>query len=253
MEQAKAYFSIAFRGESMRAGRMPFSALKGVVDTAYNFSRRVLMPPPLRGSKAATFDMEVEPTIGSLIISVERPTVNLANVSKRLNQDVTFESIEVQIEEQREQFFDAFSVIVASPSSKTSGAHSARELIMQFLDVLPDEDTDYGSVEFSANIDDTVRTVFIDTSTAEQINRYFSVNEIERVTRSGKIVEINSQSSSFLLAGKSGRLVTCIVPKEIFKESRLKIGNHGEVSGPFIRRARRDKLYVSTYSFSDLR
>lgn len=250
VEQSKAYFSIAFRGASVSTGHMPFSALKSLVDNAYDATRRVLMPAELKGSKAATFDLLVEPTIGSLIISIERPIISLPNISRRLNSQISKEYLDAQMEAQRDTFFDAFSDFVGRSSLLESAGDSAKDIVIQFRDIIPGQGTDYASVEFSANMDNNVRTIFIDTHTGDKIHRLLGAAQHERVTRAGKIVEINEPSSTFLLSGRNGRIVTCVASEELSNDPDFNLGNHIEVSGSFIRRTRRDLMYVSTWTFS---
>lgn len=253
VEQAKAYFSIAFRGASVSTGRMPFSALKTLVDDAYNATRRVLTPPPLIGTKSATFDLLVEPTIGSLIISIEKPIVRLATINKRLNMDMSKEDIDAQIEEQRALFFEKFLAVSGPNRIAPEEEDVTRELVVRFRDLMPDEDSDFASVEFSANINNEVRSVYIDVETSARIRNFIGDDRAERVTRSGKIVEINAQSSTFLLVGRMGRIVTCVATAEMLRDPRLRIGNHAEVGGAFYRRPRRDLLYVSNYTLTESR
>lgn len=251
IEQAKAFFSIAFRGASVSRGRMPFSSLKNLVDDAYTLAKKVLTPPALMGSRSTTFDLIVEPTIGSLIISIDKPTIRIDRVNRRLNAEYSVEQISSAITEKRNDFIDAFSLITENPSTQTNEAESARDFVYQFRTVLPTDDTSYASVEFSALVDDEIKTVYIDTNTGNKIKRFFEDNDSERASRSGRIVEINSKARTFMLSGRLGRIVTCVLSDEAFADPKLKIGNHAEVSGQLYRRPRRDKMYVSTYQFEN--
>jgi hypothetical protein len=253
IEQAKAYFSIAFRGASVSTGRMPFSALKSLVDNAYNAARKVLMPTELKGSRSATFDLLVEPTIGSLIISVEKPIISMPNISRRLSSDISKEHLDAKMEEQRDIFFDAFSDFLEMRNSTLSDGIDSRDVVSQFIDVIPGQGTDYASVEFSANMNNLVRTIFIDTNTGDKIHSLLGKDRHERATRVGRIVEINEPSSTFLLSGRNGRIVTCVGSEELFDEPLFVLGNHAEVSGTFVRRPRRDMMYVGTWTLAPVK
>lgn len=253
VEQARSYFSIAFRGDEIASGKMPFGALKSLVEQAYEVTRKILMPTVLKGSRSATFDLIAEPTIGSLIISIDKPLMNIPRINKKLDEVITGEFLDWQMAEQRSQFFEAFAVIVNNPSSQSKNADDARDIVAQYRHVIPNDDSSHASIEFTANLGNEVKTIFIDTEAGKNIHKFFDVNNSERATRSGKIVEINLQSGTFLLVGRAGRIVTCVVPSEAFKDAKLRIGNHAEVSGQFYRRDRRDLMYVSTYIFSDPR
>lgn len=250
VEQATAFFSIAFRGAQVSRGKMPFSSLKGLVDNAYNLAKRVLTPQPLRGSRSTTFDLIVEPTIGSLIISIDSPKIQIDRINKRLEAELSVEQLRSVIAGQRDDFLEAFSTMVDNPTSQGASAETARDFVFQYRDLIPTEDSSYASVEFSAKVGNEIRTVFIDTDTGSKINKFFDENTSERVSRSGKIVEINMNSGTFLLSTRSGRVTTCILNGDAFGDPMLRIGNHAELTGQLYRRPRRDKLYVGTYLFS---
>lgn len=253
VEQAKAFFSVAFRGAEVAKGKMPFSSLKYLVDNAYDMVKKVLTPKPLWGSRSTTFDLIVEPTIGSLIISIDRPAIRLDRINKRLDTDYSVDEISTFIASQRDEFLDAFATVAENPSSQNAGAEEARDFVFKYRDLLPTDYSSYSSVEFSAKMGSDVKTIFIDAKTGSKINKFFDESASERVSRSGKIVEINWNSSTFLIVSRSGKIITCVLNDDAFEDPKLRIGNQAELTGQLFRRPRRDKLYVSNYNFRDAR
>lgn len=255
IEQSESYFSVGFKGGDVSSGTMLFSTLKILVDTAYDVSRKILGPQLLSGSKSGTYDFMVEPQIGSLIISIERPILNSDRINKKLaDQGLSSDDMEGVITGQRDEFLDAIDTL----------AHDARAgelegevdgIIRQGFEpikyVIPNLDSSYGSIEFSARRETGVKTVVIDQVVGARIHRALDRSTENKVERVGVVVEINAESSTFLLKSRVGRLTTCIVPGDFFsrlqEEDGLEIGIVVKVAGNFQRRQRRDKIFVTKY------
>jgi hypothetical protein len=249
VEQAKAFFSVAFRGNAFSTSRMPFSALKDLVDGAYDLTRKVLTPTSIVGRRSSTFDLVVEPTIGSLIISIERPELKLSRINRNLESPLTYDLLNSEIVEQRARFLDVLERASEGETYKSGSDDSGIDILREYIGVIPNEDSLFSSVEFSATVDREVRTVFIDSETGERIHEAIRGGRTERAVRSGRIVEINSTSRTFLIEGRNKRVTTCVASDAVFRDPELKINNHADLTGDLIRRRRRDLLYVATYRF----
>lgn len=255
IEQAKSYFSVGFRGGEVRSGLMPFSTLKGLIDTAYDVSRKILGPQLLRGSKSATYDFMVEPQIGSLIISIERPILNSVRINKKLaEQGLTVDDVEDVITEQRDEFISAISTLVRDASrGEIDGriSENVRQGLSEIKYVIPDIESAYGSVEFSALSSEGVKTVVVDRVVGGRIRRAFERSIAAKSERTGVVVEINSESGTFIIKSRGGRLTTCIIPAAFFdrlqEEDALEIGVVVKVAGTFERRQRRDRIVATSY------
>lgn len=256
LEQATSFFSIGFKGKELSTESVRFSTFKQLVDSAYDVSRKILGPKLIEGSKSGTFDLRIKPQIGSLIISVEEPILNYGRIEQRLSDaPASLEDVEDQIEDQKEAFFDGLQAAVkavAHGEANEDLSETAKRALADILYIIPNQDYRFESIEFSTSNSEGVNTIFIDNETGGRIRRALDRSHYEPGTRTGVIVEINTEAGTFIIKSRTGRLTTCVCPPEIYDMMRrnkvLAIGARVALNGTVEKRKRRDRIFVRSYS-----
>ena len=253
VEQIEAYFAVGFKGVALTQTEMRFSTFKNLVNEAYDAARKLLSPLALAGSKATTFDFNMlEPKFGSLIIAIKEPVLGATNVRRRL-ADTTLHVSDVDglIEEQRVAFFSQLSGVISDAKAqrlRSQVSVSTYNMLKHIRALMPSEDSDIDSVEFSSNINGHEFNLEIDRSIAQTIRTAFRRHEGGVTFETGTLLIINGRSLTFVLDAFSGKQLTCKISREALQrleaDDRFKTGARIAVRGIIYPRQIRDYMDV---------
>lgn len=252
--QSSAFFSMAFQGEKMKKAGMPFSRFKGLVDAAHDASRKVLTPLYLSRTRTKTFDYSLqEPSFSSLVLSIRRPIINEAAAIRRMPPDYSsgLNSVQEHFSEQRDVFLEEVSEVVkeADAGGVTDSLVQERYFLLEAIQALiPNEENDLSSVDFTGAGETNVRTVGIGSRSGNRITRAFRKADGMSKEISGRIEIINSASNYFVLLTPGNRQINCSLDpasyKRLEKNHLFRNGSFISVKGDLYRRPRRDWLRV---------
>lgn len=251
LEQATAFFAVKFTGGMLTDRSMPFRTFKSLVDSAYDSLFKLLSPTAIGVRLSDIFDFEVlQPKFSSLVIAVNNPTINEPS-SRRNSLLLDIQSMETEVEENRSQFFDLADSMLRQAQGGEINSDFASDnfrILDALSSVVPGEDGRFERVEFNATTRNGRRSVSVDGNLGEKIKRARRLAETETVSKVGVIVEVNSESSTFVMKSSGDRQTTCALEKEVFYRLQhadmLRVGNKISVRGEFKRRSRRDFMQV---------
>ena len=253
IEQIDAYFAIGFKGIGLHTTQMRFSTFKNLVNDAYDAARRLLSPIQLIGSKSSTFDFQMlEPKFGSLIIALKEPYLGSSNIRRRFaTSDENAEDVDNLIEEQRSAFFSQLSSVIADAKAnkiKSQVSVSNYNMLKHIRPLMPSDESDIDSVEFSSSIRGHEFNLEIDRTTAETIRTAFRRHEGDVTFETGTLRIVNGGSLTFVIDGFSGKPITCKTSKEVLQrletDDRFKTGARIAVRGILYVRKVRDYMDV---------
>jgi len=253
IEQVNSYFSVRFSGEKLNSKSMPFSTFKSLVDKFYDSSRKLIAPLALQNAKSATFDFRIsEPAFGSLILSIESPSVKPGNVRRHLKKpDLGREVIEGLFDRSREDFFIEIGALIEETEIEGNIRQAAERhvhLLTNLQDLLPDEETAFSKLEFNALLEDKNISVVVNEETGERLKKAYVYIAGKPSELRGKINIINSKRRTFVIETAAGREITCSVENAHFEKLLESPSFRGEtmaeVSGNLYRRPRRDYIIV---------
>jgi hypothetical protein len=205
-------------------------------------------PPELRGLRSSTFDFNVgDPALGSLMISIKEANFDLGKLRQNeKRRDMTRSDVNLGLERQKNELFSDMEELVDSAISERTD-----ETYEVLRDLLPSERSSFDKVVFStSSASGALRSISIDKSRADAFRQVYDADDADVLTRSGVIVEINSDSATCLVKSpRSYRVTTCVFDAPTFDrlqaDRAFKIGSRLQVSGTFWKRPRRDKMGVA--------
>jgi len=258
IEQAKAFFSIKFSGSELHADQMPFQTFKDLVNSAFSATKSLMTPYLLNGYKSPdVFNMPVaQPSFSSLAISVMKPEMDIAVINSRYarNQTVYSEQDIVRATtNRRNEFFEQAGELIEEINNGEISDHFAAEKVdwlKVILEVSPNPQRSIEDVEFTALTNQGRAYLHIDGNAGEKIRHAYEKALTAPVVMEGVIVEINGDSSTFLVRNTlTHRQVTCILLEETFKrldrDGIITRGAHLRLRGNVESRVRRDKLRLT--------
>ncbi len=126
VEQAIAFFSARFTGENLAETSIPFVRFKQIIDSAYGSFRKIFPAPVLENrSLARSLDFGLlQPKFSSLIVAIDMPSVDAADVRKYLPGQKNIGSFDHEFEKNRKDF----SIEWASCWSRQKKAISKRHM-----------------------------------------------------------------------------------------------------------------------------
>ncbi|MQX78104.1 hypothetical protein GHK80_18555 [Sinorhizobium medicae] len=253
IEQLNSYFSIRFSGDGLARDTMLFSTFKGLVDRVYEATRKLIAPAELQNTKSATFDFRLlEPAFGSLVLTIDSPSVKLVNARRHFdNPNLPKSEMDQFFDQSRDDFFTELDQVITETQDNNSFRSSAEkhiDLLKNLQELIPHEDSQFNQVEFHASLSTGLKTVVVDEETGERLKRaYMSVVGHYQTTR-GQITIINNKRRTFVIDAQNGREITCSMDDGAFRniESNdfFRGGNKIEVSGNLYKRPRRDYIAV---------
>jgi hypothetical protein len=253
LEQANAYFAISFQGRSLTRQGMPFSLLRDLTNSSYDAARRVLSPSFLVGARSATYDFQVRPAVGSLILALGEPIINERRLKQRtFDNPIPLSGVQKYFDAQRGVFFDEMDELVSEAekgSIKTSLAQERFALLDNVHSVVPVDDERVSSVEFSNTAGDGFRNIRIGVNAGVAINYAYKNAEDQIVTETGVVEQVNWKMSWFAYHSTRGNQVKCHGTSPEFQDfvndRRLRKGTEVKVTGKLTRRPRRDDLHAT--------
>lgn len=252
-EQLTSYFSVRFSGAKLSSRSMPFSTFKSLVDRVYDAARHIMMPDGFSHAKSATFDFDVfEPAFGSLVISLDKPTLAAGNVRRHLkNPNADIDGVRQNIGNKKAEFFDDLGALVAEAEDRDLSMQFAEDninLLKNIQEIIPNDDTDFAKVDFNAIIAGERRQLSVTEEVGIRLKRAHDAALGEAAQYVGKITIINSKRATFVMERFVGRELTCDLTKDAFDtlslDSRFKGGTPVKVAGRFFQRSRRDYMIV---------
>lgn len=251
LEQATAFFSVKFSGDELNRWTIPFVRLKSLVDGVYASVRQIFPAPSVVGDRAFEkilgFDV-FQPRLASLIIAVKEPTVDLNILKKADRARVNVEAIRQALEANRQTFFETLSDIVREADRrdlKHGFAAEHYDTLSQVNELVPTERRDIDIVEFRAQSPTTTQSIVVDDRLGDRIRNGFRLVEKEGRHVTGKVVEVNAASETFVIVDKStSRQITCVLEPGVFRNFEPKVGERLRVRGAYGKRIRRDRIFV---------
>lgn len=254
VEQASAFFAVGYRGEELARSHIKYSAFRSLLDNAYEVARKVLSPPELLTTRRSTFDFDIfEPKLGSLIVAIKEPLLNGERIS-RIGRDAPFtaQSVDAEMRLNRREFFTDVNELIQASQGDTADFEVVSEKLstLRSLDrMLPSSRGLFQSVEFSASFDDGTASLFLDEATGRKLAEAYRSTLDQVVTEVGTIQITNSLGRSFTILTDDGRQITCKLGRREYEELRTNRhyaeGANAIVTGPVLRRPRRDLLWVN--------
>jgi hypothetical protein len=254
LEEANAYFSIAFTGEELSKKSIPFSLLKSLIDDSYEAARRVLSPVFMAGAKSGTFDFPARAIPGSLILTLDAPLISNVRLRQRTaDAPLSIEEAQVSFAEQRATFFEEARELVAAANSGNVSDALAEErfaLLDNLQHIIPSDQTRIDNVVFSARSAEGVLSVGVNERAGTKLHRAFKRIERRSVTDIGRVEIVNSPSKTFVYRSSRGKQVTCTIPYDAFirleADGLLRNGSIVRVKGHLRKRPQRDEMVSDT-------
>ncbi|WP_441252555.1 hypothetical protein AB8A28_19865 [Tardiphaga sp. 71_E8_N1_1] len=252
LEEANAYFSIAFTGEKLKRKSIPFNILKSLIDDSYEAARRILSPAYMAGAKSGTFDFPARAIPGSLILTLDQPTINEVYLRKRtIDAPLSVDDAQVSFEKQRDIFLGDTATLVAQASGGKLSDDLAEQhfaLLNNLQKIIPSDDNKIEGVVFTARSGEATTSVAVNERAGTTMHRAFKRIERRSVTDIGRIEIVNASSETFVYRSSRERQVTCSVSHETFKRleatGNLRHGSIVRVKGHITTRQKRDAMIV---------
>ena len=251
IEQARSFFSIRFEGSSITRSSIPFGTFKSLVDSAYEASKRLLMPDTLSGFKTDIFDFPIsEPAFSSLTLSLDEPTFNMPRLERELGDEVNIESIRSEFRTQKDDFFaemnDVMSSVQQNSIKHTIGDHFV--IVENIKNLIPTESNKISSVEFVSQSLGKSSSVTISEMAGESLDKALKIAERTEVADVGRIQIINERSGTFVILSDRGRQVKCSGTYTDFaallRNPLFRPGSRASVRGLYRRRKKRDEIVL---------
>lgn len=252
VEQVDSFFSIRFSGDGLTRDKIAFRTFMTLMESVYEAARGVLAPTGLEKARSTVFDFNIkEPVFGSLIITIDEPSVDLIRVNKYLDRkDLTEADLYRGFELSRDRLFDGLTDLVDADPTQLDAQQSAARygLIKKLVDLLPDEDTSFSKVEFNSFSASGVKHIEIEREKASALRDEHRQATLTIQEFRGVITIINDKSATFVVKADFGREVTCHLSRLLFErlqeDGRFRSKSVISVYGELNTRQRRDELFV---------
>ncbi|UYO43353.1 hypothetical protein KQX63_18480 [Rhodopseudomonas palustris] len=247
VEQAKAFFSMVFRGEELREDVILFSRFKYLVDSAYESIRKIFPAPKIEDrSLTREIDFPIfQPQLGSLIIAMQAPSFDEESINRRFETTIDSKYLAQQFEENRKEFFSSIHSVVRSAEAGDINRDFAVEhfyTLDQVNNIIPTSENYIDQVEFRA----FGKSITIDDRLGDRIRQAYRIAESADRSVTGVIVEVNAESNTFVIKDYGQRQITCDMGWKVFERYEWAVGMKVQVRGQYIKRTRRDKIIVRT-------
>ena len=259
LAQANSLFSIKFKGEGLNDKSIPLGKLKHLVDKSFTTVRALLTPIDLLNTKSTTLDYECEIALSSFVVAVQNPIINLQAINRRPGQeDLTIKGIEKGIIHRgnvlSSKLLELHEFI---EGGKDISAYASENLIltMALSYLLPDDESFFESVEFSASYGESIKRVVFDKNDSHIIHKALEDIEGKVVQDKGKISGGTEKARTVRIMSLRGRQVTCKFSADDFSlvapEGKLDLSRYISVWGVLEKRDRVDFMKVEKFSFFD--
>lgn len=249
LEQASSFFSLRFAGRRFVGDSIPLARFKTLMDSACDSFRRIFPAPVVDQHRIGhAFDLEIaQPKFSSLIISVKGYSIDRTRIRKSILEKLNQHEINKSILEKRDTFFSEVETVVNQVRRVELSRGFAVEhfdVLYQIADIVPRNEEDVELVEFATGEERAITPVSINYEQGKRLHSAYRLAEASERSISGVVVEINDDSSTFVIRDRNHRQATCVVESDTFRDLEFSIGSQVAVRGEFIRRHRRDKIYV---------
>lgn len=247
MEEKDSLLTVYFSGGQLNRDAIPYSTLMGLLSGVQSLAKNAILPPSLRGLRNSTLDFLVgDPALGSLMISIKRPTFKLGSLRKsEERKDITANDVNFGVRNNKDIFFESVEDLF---SAEHQTVDSDIELYSNLKSILPDAEGSFSNVTLSTSVNGISKRINIDVGNASRVSAKFEDQSGLNVNRTGTIVEINASSGTLLLKSLLGVVTTCKFPKPLYEnltlEPDFKIGSKLDLRGDVYERARRDYMNV---------
>lgn len=248
IEEKDSLLTVYFNGGVLRRDSIPYSTLMELLSAVRSMAKNVIVPPQLRGLKSSTFDFLVgDPALGSLMISIKKPTVSLGALRKNEERkNITFQDVYAGVSYSKDMFFENVEELFSEDHKK---AEEDTELYSNIRSILPGDESAFSNVTLSTNVNGQTKRISIDKRSADRIRDRYEERAGVNVVRAGTIIEINAASQTILLKSFLNVITTCYFPKEnydiVAPDANFKIGSSMVLQGDVTERPRRDYMVVA--------
>jgi hypothetical protein len=261
---SESFLKISFKGKKLGDGVMPFDVFKSLVDEVYSSVKAIFSPVLDKIARGSLSDQMLsrllyipvrQPKFASLTISIDLPRIDLTGIRRKTDLDFTNAKI---------GFEDAWGVFLTEAGQiqdlarqekvYESFAYNPSKTLEILSQISPSSSSDFDTVEIIGEREGSAfRRVIIDAVEGQQIIDAFSRIRKNSETISGRIVELNLRSNSFVLKSDVGREITCKLRHRGIREA-MTFFNEGmpiKVRGTLRERKRRDHLLIDAIILED--
>lgn len=257
LEQAEAFLSFKFVGQSMTEESMPLSVFKELVDNISSLVRHTLLPTALqKGRNNRFFDVTIgQPKFASLLVSIKGFEFDSEGMRE-------FKKTKHLVPEQLRQEAEELGGDLWRSISETSELAHKGDLELEdarlhsaFLDhianIVPSSDNDLERLEISYRGTSRPQVITIDQASGDRLIQAGQLEGIQRKSLRGVVVEINGDARTFIIKNEFDRQTT-VAPKwrvfeELERNNHLRRGVVMEITGPHWQRKRRDYMITDVY------
>jgi hypothetical protein len=254
LQQATSPLSFKFYGNELLDGLMPLDIFKTLVNSTYDFVRRLFVPPALIASKAGdllAFPMR-QPLLGSLIISIDHPEIDAERMRRRFStKNLDAKELEQQAEKEGAKFVEGIEKTVERAASGRGMKTFARDnfmLLDNLADIVPGERGDVSRLQLSSYLAGQDIFVELDREIGERIKHAYRTVRDDVVDVRGIVAGTIDKSNLLILRPDRGREITCYIAPDIFNDllvrGELNSGRRLMLSGSFQKRVRRNLMQV---------
>ena len=259
LAQANAFMAFKFYSQVITNRLVPLRLLTETVEGVgvSKFVRGALTPLSLVGGRDGRFfDVQVgEPLLASLLISIERPTIDAAGLrdNKRTSKLSPTDLEEASVERGRETWNVIQQAIEAfNPQSTTQfNALDHREFLENIVDLMPSQHNEFEKLEITIRRGKSTQLLTIDRQIGEKLIQEHHDLDGKVLSIEGVITEVNGESDTFLLRDNSYWVTTCSPLGGLFQQlddaGVMNRGQRMRVTGKYWRRTRRGFLSFDEY------
>ncbi|SOC16884.1 hypothetical protein SAMN05877809_10915 [Rhodobacter sp. JA431] len=257
LAQAESIFSIKFSGQNLNDKSISLGRLRSLVDKSFVTVRALLTPLELQNSRSSTLDFDCQIALSSFVVAVKSPIVNMQAVRRRSElSDLTQEGIESGV---RYQGYILGEKIKEMSKAATVEGEMEKYAAENFLltaalsELMPNEDSFFDAVEFSASQGKSVNVVTFKREAAIAVKSALVDIESRPIIEKGKIVGGSEKTRTVRIMSFRGRQVTCKFSPEQFElvapEGKLDLSRYLSMRGILTRRERVDYMQVQEFEF----
>lgn len=264
--QTQAIISLAYKGERLHSGEMPFLVFKNLLDDLYKGIRGIYSGHAKDKDGNEVGDRRLDkmidipiwqPQFSSLIVRIGSPEINPSAIEKYSKDDLV--AVQQSLDQAPKLFQQEAASVVKNASEKNAPRTWAKqhERSLALLDSLApkiDGPTETLEIYFFDNGIATQK-LEIDSDTGQRISEAYNLISSKTKEVMGSVIEINFKRNTFLIEYNGDRELTCNVDfLNISADlAGLKKRDTIKASGRFWERTRRDYIYVSVLDFGGKR
>lgn len=197
-----------------------------------------------------------EPHFASLSLEIDKPVVDVSRVKKKVFIDDAV--INKEIEDSGSQLIESVKSMIGSIENDLSNSfdfESNFSLMALLQGIVPDEETPYDVLSFSGIF--LSGKLDIDRKSGHKVKEQYKEKIRRRQKASGRVVEINGPSETFLMSDSFGRITTCRMKPSLWDKSKddlksvVNTPQKIEIVGEICARPQRDLASVRAIIFPD--